>query len=412
MRRIYQNFFLISLALISCQQLTAQVLNDTTPVSVNPALLEILESRTPRTYTIAGITVTGSRSYDQNLIVSITGLAVGDKVQLPGSDAFGKAITKLWRQSLVSDVQIYLTRLEESNLYIEIELTERPRLLDFAFYGIRKGEKDDLEKKVDLAKDRVLTENMRLSAVEAIRKYYYDKGYRNVKIDMNEKVMTGVNNAVRIDFYIDKGSKVKINSINFTGNESIADQKLKKQMKGTKEMTRITLYPERVVSPYGDSAQNISFRQYLKTVGFMSPTRTGSYIYPYFRPKFFASSKFNETKYAEDKDKLLEYYNARGFRDAQIVADTQFYSRDSSRGHLNIDIKLSEGRKYYFGNITWKGNTKYSDSVLNILLGLKKGDIYNLDLLNRRLGKQLTAEGGDIGSLYQDDGYLFFRLEP
>ncbi len=409
MHRIYQNSFLIVFLFISSQRSFAQV--DTFP-SVNPALLGVLDSKTPKMYTIAGITVAGSKSYDGNLIISISGLAVGDKLALPGSDLFAKAIGKLWRQSLVSDVQINLTRLEGSDLYIEIEIKERARLLDFTFSGIRKGEKDDLEKKVELVKERVLTENMKLSAVEAIRKYYFDKGYRNVQIEMTEQELTGINNAVALHFKVDKGNKVRINSINFTGNELVADQKLKKQMKGTKEMTRVTLFPERVVSPYGDTSKPLTFKQYINTVSFLSPTRTGMYIDPYFRPKFFNGSKFNERKYIEDKDRVLEYYNSQGFRDAQIVADTQFYSRDSLKGHLNIDIKVSEGHKYYFGNITWKGNTKYSDSVLNFLLGINKGDIYNLELLNKRLGRQLTAEGGDIGSLYQDDGYLFFRLDP
>lgn len=420
MHRIYQNFFLIVAFSLSSPHLFAQVdpavstnpKADTVPVSINPALLEIFNTKVAKTYTIAGITVVGTRSYDANLIISISGMAVGDKVQLPGSDVFSKAIMKLWRQNLVSDVAINLTRLEDTKLYVEIELTERPRLLDFTFTGVKKGEKDDLEKKVGLSKDKVLTENMKLSAVEAIRKFYYEKGFRNVQIDMTERTLTGVNNAVALDFKIKKGNKVRINSINFTGNESVADQKLKKQMKGTKEMTRITLFPERVVSPYGDSTKPLTFKQYLNSVSFLSPTRTGTYTEPYFRPKFFGGSKFNEIKYTEDKDKVLGYYNSLGFRDAQIVADTVFYAADSSRGHLNIDIKLNEGRKYYFGNISWKGNTKYSDSVLNILLAINKGDIYNLDLLNRRLGKQLSAEGGDISSLYQDDGYLFFRLEP
>lgn len=416
MHRIYQNFFLIVVLFLSGQQVSAQnepsTPADTTPVSINPELLQIFNARTPKVYTIAGISVTGTKSYDRNLIISITGMAVGDKVQLPGSDVFSKAIEKLWRQSLVADVQINLVNLQGTDLYVEIELTERPRLLDFTFAGIRKGEKDDLVKKVELAKDRVLTENMRLSAVEAIRKFYYDKGFRNVQIEMDEHAVSGVPNAVIIDFRIKKGNKVRINSVNFTGNESVTDQKLKKQMKGTKEMTRLTLFPEKVVSPYGDSAKSITFKQYLSSMSFLSPTRTGAYIDPYFRPKFFNGSKFNDNKYLEDKERVLQYYNSQGFRDAQILADTVFYSKDSSRGHLNVDIKVSEGSKYYFGNITWKGNTKYSDSVLNILLGINKGDIYNIDLLNRRLGKQLTAEGGDISSLYQDDGYLFFRLEP
>ncbi|HRF27748.1 MAG TPA: outer membrane protein assembly factor, partial [Ferruginibacter sp.] len=195
MHRIYRISVLLVFSLLSSKLILAQ--QDTLPVSVNPALLEIFKSRYPKQYSIAGISVTGTRAFDQNLIISISGLAVGDKVTIPGSDAFGKAIQKLWRQNLVSDVKINFTNLVNDNqLYIEIELLERPRLLDFTFSGIKKGEKDDLAGKVGLARDRVLTENMKLSAVEAIRKFYFGKGYRNVQISMREEELTGIANSV------------------------------------------------------------------------------------------------------------------------------------------------------------------------------------------------------------------------
>ncbi len=407
MQRIYQNVLLIIALFLTSQQLVAQ--NDTIPVSVDPALQDIYNSKFPKEYTIAGITVTGSQAFDQNLIISISGLAVGDKITIPGTDAFGKAISKLWKQSLVSNVEINLTKLVGTDLFIELNITERARLLDFKFVGIKKGEKDDLATKTGLSKDRVLTENMKMSALEAIEKFYYGKGYRNVNVEMKEEAVTTVNNGVNLTFYIEKGKKVRINSVNFTDNITVADQKLKKQMKGTKEMTRISLFPETVQSPYGDTLKTQRFKDYLKEVGYMSPTKTKDYLEPYFRFKLFSSSKFNETKYAEDKERILNYYNSRGYRDALLVADTQFYD---IKGNLNIDIKVKEGRKYYFGNMVWKGNTKYADSILNLLLAIKKGDVYNIETLNKRLGKQLSAEGGDIGSLYMDDGYLFFRVEP
>ena len=407
MHRIYRKYVYIAVLCLYSQFIWAQ--NDTIPVSVNPALQEILNAKYPKTYTIAGISVTGTKAYDANLISSISGMAVGDKIQLPGSDVFGKAISKLWKQNLVSKVDISITRLEDQNIYIDINISERPRLIDFKFIGIKKGEKDDLEPKLGLAKDRVLTENMRLSAVEAIRKFFYEKGYRNVTIQMQEDTIEGINNAVSLAFFINKGTKVKINSIDFTGNNEVQDSKLKKQMKGTKEMTRITLFPDHPVNPYGETSKGMSAKQYLNDVGFLSVSKTKDFMDPYFRFKLFAGSKFNEIKYEEDKDKVLEYYNAQGLRDAVLVADTQMLN---AKGNLDIHIKVSEGSKYYFGNIAWRGNTKYSDSVLNLLLGIAKGDVYNLELLNKRLGKQLSAEGGDISSLYQDDGYLFFHLDP
>lgn len=403
----YRNYVLIAVLCFFSHQSWAQ--KDTTPVSVNPALQEIFNSKYPKTYTIAGISVNGTKAFDPNLIISISGMAVGDKVQLPGSDAFGKAIARLWKQNLVSKVDIFINRLEDQNIYLEIAITERPRLIDFKFNGVKKGEKDDLETKIGLSKDRVLTENMRLSAIEAIRKFYYDKGYRNVSIDMQEHIIEGLSNGISLTFNIDKGKKVKINSLNFSGNDQVADARLKKQMKGTKEMPRITLYPDIPVSPYNDTSKQYHFSQYIHELGFMTPSKTRDLIDPYFRFKFFSNSKFSESKYVEDKEKILEYYNAQGLRDAVIIKDTQTIN---AKGNMDIHIKINEGRKYYFGNISWKGNTKYADSILNLLLGIRKGDVYNLELLNKRLGKQLSAEGGDIGSLYQDDGYLFFHIDP
>lgn len=402
MPRIYQNVLLIAILLLSGTAVFAQP-----PVSVDPALQGIY-GKTPKKYTIAGITVSGTRSYDQNLIISISGLAVGDEVMIPGTDAFSKAIAKLWKQSLVSNAEIYITKLEDDKIYIELAVTERPRLLNFTFEGVKKGDRDDLASKSGLSKDRVLTEDMKLSAVEVIRKFYYDKGYRNVQIKMVEDKAVGIANSVTLTFYIDKGKKVKINSINFVDNNEVSDHKLKKQMKGTKEMTRITLFPDKVVSPYADSSKGKTFGDYLKENGYLYPSKTKEYIDPYFRFKLFAGAKFSEKKYAEDKEKLLDYYNSQGYRDVVIVADTQI---NNTKGNLDIHIKMSEGHKYYFGNMVWKGNTKYPDSVMNILLGIKKGDVYNSETLNKKLGKQLSAEGGDIGSLYQDDGYLFFNVD-
>ncbi len=406
MHLIYKRIFFIVTILFSSQFVLAQI--DTT-VSVDPALEGIFNSKFPKEYTIAGITVSGSKAFDENLIISISGLSVGDKVQIPGTDVFGKAITKLWKQSLISKVDVYFTKLVGRDLYVHFEITERPRLAALKFIGVKKGEKDDLETKVALVKERVVTENMKLSAVEVIRKFYFDKGYRNVDIKLQEDVMTGLNNAISLTFVINKGNKVHVNSVNFSGNETLAEQKLKKQMKGTKEMTRFTLYPTVVSNPYHDTLKRMSFKEYIHDVGFLSISKTRDVIDPYFRFKLFSSSKFSEKKYAEDKEHVLDYYNSQGYRDAVIVGDTAVYD---AKNNLNLFIKVNEGHKYYFGDIAWRGNTKYSDSILNVILAIKKGDIYNLELLNKRLGKQMSAEGGDIQSLYMDDGYLFYRIDP
>ena len=178
MHRIYQNYLLIILAFLSSTAAIAQ--KDSIPASVNPALVNIFDTKVPTQYTIADITVKGAKSFDKNLIISISGLQVGDKVQIPGTDVFGKAINKLWNQNLISDVQIYFTNLVGDDLSVEIDIVERPRLESFKFVGISKGEASDLKTKVNLTKDRVITENMKLNAVDAIRKFYVDKGYGQV----------------------------------------------------------------------------------------------------------------------------------------------------------------------------------------------------------------------------------------
>ncbi|MEN9571503.1 MAG: hypothetical protein RL172_2734, partial [Bacteroidota bacterium] len=408
MHRIYQNFLLIVFIAFFSSPALAQV-DTLPPVSINPQLLEIFDSKFAKEYTIAGITVSGNKSFDENLIISISGMAIGDKVQIPGTDIFSKAINKLWKQSLIADVQVLLTNLVGNNLYVELAIVERPRLADYRITGIKKGEKDDLDTKLGLSRDRVVTDNMKVSAVDIITRHFADKGYRNVKVGITEVPATGVNNAVVLTLLVDKGKKVKVNSLNFANNDNIKDSKLKKQMKGTKEMTRLTLHPQRYQSPYNDSITDMSFGEYAKDYGFLSVTKTKEFLDPYFRFKLFSSSKFNPKKYEEDKVNLLDYYNSQGFRDAVLIADTTV---PNQQGNLDIHIKVDEGRKYYFGDIAWRGNTKYSDSVLNLFLAIKKGDIYNLELLNKRLGKQMSAEGGDIQSLYMDDGYLFFSVDP
>jgi outer membrane protein insertion porin family len=408
MPRNYQNYLLIIIAVLSTQWAFGQ--NDTLPsVSVDPRLLEIFDTKTPKQYILAGITVTGAKAFDQNLIISISGLAIGDKLTIPGTDIFSKAINKLWKQNLVVDVQVFLTKLEGNNLYIEMAIAERPRLSDFKFIGIKKSEKDDLETKVGLSKDRVVTDNMKLSAIDVIQKFFSDKGFRNVKVDVKEQPSPSMLNAVTLVFNVTKGNKVKVNTINFANNDNITDAKLKKHMKGTKELSRMSLFPSVESSPYGDTSTRPSFKKYMRDMDYLSITKTKDFIDPYFRFKLFTSSKFNPKKYDEDKISVLDYYNSQGFRDAVIVADTAI---NTPKGNIDLHLKMNEGKKYFFGNITWRGQTKYSDSILNVLLGIKKGDTYNLEVLNKRLGKTPNADGGDVQSLYMDDGYLFFRIDP
>ncbi|MET0299842.1 MAG: POTRA domain-containing protein, partial [Flavitalea sp.] len=406
LRRITQILFIVMFSLPVA--LRAQV-NDTIPDSIDPHLQEILESRQPKEYTIASVKVTGTKRYDQQLLISISGLTVGDRVTIPGGDNFSKAITKLWDQRLFSNVQILLTKIEGSELSIEINVLERPALSKFFVKGtVTKSAIDELRPKMGLVSGRVVTENVKLNAVDAIQKYYTEKGFQSAKVDVKEIPDPALPNSVILNFVVAKGNKVRIADVNFYGNEMVNEQRLKRQLKGTKEMSRLSLHPIQQNSPYGENSTP-SVREYLSDAGFLSVTKTKELLDPYFRFKLFSSAKFNEKKYEEDKQKVLSYYNSLGFRDASIDKDTQYFN---NKGNLFVDIKVQEGSKYYFGDITWKGNTKFSDSLLNMALGIKKGDIYNLQTLNKKLGTELSAEGGDINSFYQDDGYLFSRITP
>jgi outer membrane protein insertion porin family len=408
MRKTHYLFILLLIGLFSSTNVIAQETGkDTTVTEVDVDLLNIFTQKTPRKYKINSIKVTGNKYFDEALLISIGNLNVADEVMIPGGDNFSKAILKLMGQNYFSNVAIYITGIKENKLIdVEIEVTERPRLSKFNFVGVRKGEQEDLTAKTGLFPNRVVTENMRRTAVDGIRKFYAEKGFRDVQIDIKEKKDSSLENTIMLDFVIRKGGKVKINNINF-GGITVDETKLKKQMKGTKEKSRMTLYPV-TDKPVIVEPRHYTFNDYLREKGYLTFSKTKRVMDPYLRLKL-ASAKFDEKKYDEDKEKLLEYYNALGYRDAIIERDT-IYSNATSQ--LNIDLKLKEGRKYYFGNISWRGNTKYSDSILTAILGIRKGDIYNLENLNKKLGKNASPEGGDISGLYQDDGYLFFRAEP
>jgi outer membrane protein insertion porin family len=381
----------------------------TKPTSLDPKLIEWQNARIPKEYTIADVKITGIRYLDTSIIHSIANLQPGDKFMHPGEDIFAKSIAGLWRQKFFANVQVYVTKVEDNKVWIEINVLERPRLGNFKFAGIKKSEEEDIQAKINLAKQTIITENTRRDIIEKTTKFYTDKGYRNVSVRIEERPDSAFVNSNAMTIYIDKGEKVHINDIAFYGNDNVDALRLKKQMKGTKEMSKITLHSDEglIASPFG-STHRLSFSKYIKDWGFLSVSKTKRLLDPWFRLKL-SGSKLDSKKFEEDKEKILDYYNSIGFRDAQII-DTATYS--TRKGNLNVDVKVDEGRKYYFGNITWKGNSKYSDSLLSVLLGINKGDVYNINILNKRLGKEANQEGGDISGLYMDDGYLFFRVEP
>jgi outer membrane protein insertion porin family len=357
-------------------------------------------------YTIGGIRVEGSQFLDEELLISISGLSPGDKIRLPNEPRIAKAIQNLWKQNLFANIEIYSEKTEGDKIFLVLQISERPRLSKYNFKGVKDNDAKELKDKISLVKNKVITEAAKQNASERIRKFYIEKGFANVRVQVQERTDTAFLNAAILTFIVNKGQKVKINQINLFGNENTSTLKLKKKMKGSKEMARISLYSADKESVYGTNETD--FKAYLKGRGFLSLTKTAQLMDPYIRYGVFSASKFTEKKYEEDKQAVIEYYNSLGFRDASILADTMYAA---SNGHLNIDLKVKEGNRYYFGDMEWKGNTKYTVDQLNKMLGIKKGDIYNQELLNKRLGKIPSMDGDDISSLYLDDGYLAFNTE-
>ncbi len=366
------------------------------------------EADRPKEYEIGGITVTGAKYLDEELLMAVTGLSVGQKVHLPNDENIAKAIRNLWKQEFFSNASITITKFIDNKVFLNISVEERPRLSKYNFKGIKPGEAKELKEKLVLVKERVVTEATKKEAVVRITKFFTDKGYGKCKVTVTERPDTLAVNKIILTFNIDKGYKTHINQINIAGNEHAGEMRLKRTLKSTKENMRLTLHPPAEKSVYGSTKR--SFGKYVRNFGFLSPTKTLDAIEPYFRFKLFSSSKFNPQKFEDDKQSLVTYYNSLGYRDASVVADTEYAVEN---GNINVEIKVKEGHEYYFGDITWKGNTKYSDEQLSRVLAIKKGDIYNQELLETRIGRQLNPEGGeDVSSLYMNDGYLFFNVDP
>lgn len=319
-----------------------------------------LDYNKPKQYEIGGITVSGIKFLDNYALIKLTGLEVGDKIQVPG-DKISGAIKKLWVQGLFDDIQINVSKIDGELIFFDIVLKERPRLSRFSFDGIKKSEADDIRERIKLVSGKVVNDNLINNTKNNIEKYYFEKGYLNANVNIIESKDSIMANSVMLKIKIDKNKKVKIGQINIKGNQSLSTKKIKKLMKETKEK--------------------------------------GWY-------KIFNSSKYQEKEYGEDKAMVIEHYNELGYRDAKIVSDTVY---DLNKKELVIDIQIYEGPKYYFGNINFYGNTKYSTETLNSILAINKGDIYNKKVLQTRL--EMNPNGRDIGSLYLDDGYLFFNID-
>jgi len=354
----------------------------------------------PKEYEIGGITVEGIKYLDNNVLIMLSGLTVGERIRVPG-DNITDALRKLWDQGLFEDVAIYATEIVGDKIFLEIQLKERPRVSKFSFEGVRKGEADDIRSKINLTRGDVATDHLFMRTKNIIKDHFYEKGYLDTEVTIEQKPDEARENYVDMLIKVDKNSKVKIGEIAINGNKDFTDDQVKAFMKETKQ--RGLFMP---LEPLGPLVVNTTWELVNLRI-FPALQGIESYFTESYKLRIFKSSKFIEDNYKADKLKIVEKYNQKGYRDAIVLSDSMYRLPDST---LGIKITINEGERYYFRNINWVGNTKYETVFLSSILGIQSGDVYNKELLTTNLS--YNPNGLDISSLYMDDGYLFFQADP
>lgn len=353
-----------------------------------------------KSYTIGGVEVVGVKFLSENVIVMLSGLVTGDKIEVPG-EKFRNAVKKLWKQGLFDDIKITTTRIDGDVIYLAIHLRELPRLSRFSFDGIKKGEADDLRDELKIVRGDVVTKNLVVRSENTIRKFFRNKGYLNARVNIGQTEDTSSVNYVTLRFDIEKGNKVKVRNIVFKGNQELTDALLKRSFKETKEKGHLNpfdhLWPATVsaVKSLSKLDLNEAFEAYREAFN------------KDFKFRIFKASRLIEEDYKTDKEALIARYNEEGFRDATVLGDSVIINEDNT---VDLHIKINEGHRYYFRNITWVGNTKYGEDQLNSILKITNGDVYNQRVMETNLS--YNPNGYDVSSLYLDDGYLFFQVVP
>lgn len=327
---------------------------------------EITYAGNPRNCVIGGIAVSGVEGYEDYVLTGISGLAKGQRVTLPGPE-ITEAVKRYWKHGLFSKVAISADSIVGNKVYLHFHLAVRPRVSTINYTGLKKGEREDMEKKLGLLKGSQITPNMIDRAKILAKRYFDDKGYKNAVIDITQRDDVTGKNKVILDVAVDKKQKMKVRKIIIDGNEKLSDGKIK--------------------------------GGFLRK-GALAKTHEAGKL-----STFLKSKKFTPERYAEDKKKLIAKYNELGYRDATIVEDSVWNVDDK---HVNVYIKVDEGKKYYLRNITWVGNTIYNTDFLASQLGMERGDVYN----QKMLGKRLTEDEDAVGNLYWNNGYLFYSLQP
>lgn len=334
----------------------------TTEKQVEPV---ILYSGTPKNYEIGGISVSGVKNYEDYVLIGLSGLSVGQKVQVPGDD-ITNATKRYWKHGLFSDVRIVADSIVGDKIYLNIHLAERPRISEINYNGVKKSEREDLEARLGIVKGRQITPNMVNRAKISIKRYFDEKGFKNAEVEIIQRDDVMSDNQMIVDINIDKKEKIKINQIFINGNEHLSDKTIRKAMKKTRER----------------STWANRFRNFFK-----------------------GGKKFITEKYEEDKDLIIEKYNELGYRDAQILSDSVVSHDDKT---VDIYLNMEEGERYYLRHVTWVGNTVYPADKLNEALQMKRGDVYN----QKKMDERLNSDEDAIQSQYYNNGYVFLRLDP
>lgn len=357
----------------------------------------------PSQYTIGGVTVSGTKFLDPDILVSLSGLVIGSKMTIPGDD-IANALRKLWDQGLFTDVQVRLVRIVGSQAFLDIYVKERARLSRFTLRGIKKADADDLREQIRLTKGRVVTENTKNTTANIIKKFYNEKGFLNANVTITEIPDTLLVNSVILDINIDKGKKVKIKRINIIGNDQVKEFQLKNKLANTKEKVHVdfsAIFSRKRIQEFRPDSSDWAY-----PLRNLAPSRAVEYLADKIKLNPFSGSKFQRKDYEADKGSLIDHYNSLGYRDAEIIGDSVYMDGND----LMIDIRVNEGQQYFFRNITWKGNTKYTNEQLQKVLDINTGDVYNQTRLNEKLN--MSPNGSDVASLYMDDGHLFFQVQP
>lgn len=355
----------------------------------------------PAEYYIAGIEVTGLSILDKNAMISLTGLKVGDKIKIPG-EAITSAIRKLWKHGLVGDVSISVEKIEGENVWLIITLSERPRLTNFYFTGIRKGHESSLKEELTLIRGKIVNDAMLRNTELAVKKFFVKKGYLNTEVKIVQERDTLNRDGIRLKINVNPKSKVKINKISIEGNDQVADAKIKGKMKGTHEYARFVLHRTLL-----QEILTFKPRAFFGSSHDVSWKEVKEFVNDNIKLNVLKGSKFIQQDYEDDKKNVISFYNSKGYRDAEIMVDSVY---DFDQSSINIDMHIVEGPKYHFRNIIWTGNYLHTEKTLNGILGIKKGDVYNRELIDKKL--TFNPKGPDISGLYMDDGYLFFRINP